>query len=173
MCPTRCTWVTTAASSGQRRTARRERSCPRRTSPGRSSTGWTSARRTRRTSPAACRTTGRSAAGTATATPAPNGWNSMYGGDGQQNLIDPANNKIVYSCLQYGNCQVSTDGGNTGTEFDNGPTSLNPDPTGTVSARNAYFTPMAFDPTAPDTVYWSGDIVNVSNDDGATWRAIS
>ncbi|MBV9526593.1 MAG: exo-alpha-sialidase, partial [Candidatus Dormibacteraeota bacterium] len=102
-----------------------------------------------------------------------NGWNSMYGGDGQQNLIDPQNNKIVYSCLQYGNCQVSTDGGNTGTEFDNGPTSLNPDPNGTVSARNAYFTPMAFDPSNPDTVYWSGDIVNVSNNDGANWRVIS
>ncbi len=106
-------------------------------------------------------------------TVAPNQWNSTYGGDGQQNLINPQNQQIVYSCLQYGNCAVSTDGGNTMNEFDNTPTSLNGDPTGTFTARNVYFTPLAFDPVSPSTVYYAGDVVNVSDDNGSTWRRIS
>ena len=100
-------------------------------------------------------------------------WNSVYGGDGQDNLINPQNDRIVYSCLQYGNCSVSTDGGNTYTEFDNTATSLNGDPQGTFALRNVYFTPLAFDPSTPSTVYYAGDIVNVSNDNGSTWRQIS
>jgi hypothetical protein len=99
------------------------------------------------------------------------GWNSTYGGDGQQNLVNPKNQQIVYSCLQYGNCAVSSDGGNTMTEFDTGGTGATT--TGTVSGRHAYFTPMAFDPTNPSTVYYAGDVVNVSNDDGNNWTPIS
>jgi len=101
-------------------------------------------------------------------------WNSVYGGDGQQNLIDPANQNIVFSCLQYGVCQVSTDGGNTGNEFDTTPLSLNQNcTTCTHTTRNAYFTPMAFDPSSPSTVYYGGDQINESNDNGSTWRVIS
>jgi photosystem II stability/assembly factor-like uncharacterized protein len=108
------------------------------------------------------------------ATVAANQWNSAFGGDGQQNLIDPQNQNIVFSCLQYGVCQVSTDGGNTGTEFDTTPLSLNQNCTScTHTARNVYFTPIAFDPTNPSTVYYAGDVVNVSNDNGNTWRVIS
>ena len=97
------------------------------------------------------------------------GYNSMYGGDGQQNLINPKNDQIVYACLQYGNCAVSTDGGNTMNEFDAEGGNTQP----AAAARHAYFTPLAFDPTNPSTVYYAGDIVNVSNDDGNTWRQIS
>lgn len=101
-------------------------------------------------------------------------WNSVYGGDGQENLIDPQNQDIVYSCLQYGVCQVSGDGGNTGTEFDTTPLSLNQNcATCTHTTRNAYFTPMAFDPSNPSTVYYGGDEINESNDNGNTWRVIS
>ena len=97
------------------------------------------------------------------------GYSSMYGGDGQQNLINPRNDQIVYACLQYGNCAVSTDGGNTMNEFDAEGGVTQP----ATAGRHAYFTPLAFDPTNPSTVYYAGDIVNVSNDDGSTWRQIS
>jgi len=101
-------------------------------------------------------------------------WNSVFGGDGQQNLIDPANQSIVFSCLQYGVCQVSTDGGNTGTEFDTTPLSLNQTcTTCTQTTRNAYFTPIAFDPANPNIVYYGGDQMNESQNDGSTWKLIS
>ena len=102
------------------------------------------------------------------------GWNSVFGGDGQQNLIDPANQNIVFSCLQYGVCQVSTDGGNTGTEFDTTPLSLNQNcTTCTQTTRNAYFTPIAFDTANPNIVYYGGDELNESKDDGGTWHTVS
>ncbi len=113
------------------------------------------------------------------ATVAPNQWNSVFGGDGQQNLIDPQNQQIVYSCLQYGVCQVSTDGGNCATsssctEFDTTALSLNQNCTNcTHTARNVYFTPLAFEPANPSTVYYAGDVVNVSDDNGQNWRVIS
>jgi hypothetical protein len=90
------------------------------------------------------------------------GWNSLpSGGDGQQALIDPANQNIVFSCSQYGACSVSNDGGNTESGIN------------TTSTRNAYFTPMAFDPDNPDIVYYGGDEMNESPDDGNTWNVIS
>jgi hypothetical protein len=107
-------------------------------------------------------------------TVAQNQWNSVFGGDGQQNLIDPANQQIVFSCLQYGVCQVSTDGGNTGTEFDTTPLSLNQQCANcTHTTRNAYFTPIAFDPANPSIVYYGGDEINESQDDGSNWQLIS
>jgi len=90
-------------------------------------------------------------------------WDSYYGGDGQQNLINPANNRNVFACYQYGSCAVSTNGGNTMNEFDQT----------TVSDRHNYFTPMTFDPTNPSTVYYAGDVVNKSTDGGSTWTPIS
>jgi photosystem II stability/assembly factor-like uncharacterized protein len=91
------------------------------------------------------------------------GWDSYYGGDGQQNLINPKNKDNVFACYQYGSCAVSTDGGTTMSEFDQG----------TVSDRHNYFTPMTFDPSNPSTVYYAGDIVNKSVDGGNTWAPIS
>jgi hypothetical protein len=91
------------------------------------------------------------------------GWDSYYDGDGQQNLINPKNEDNVFACYQYGSCAVSTNGGATMNEFDQQ----------TVSDRHNYFTPMAFDPTNPSTVYYAGDIVNKSVDGGTTWLPIS
>jgi len=91
------------------------------------------------------------------------GWDSYYGGDGQQNLINPKDKNNVIACSQYGSCGVSTDGGNTMTEFDQN----------TISDRHNYFTPLAFDPSNPKTVYYAGDYVNKSVDGGTTWASIS
>jgi hypothetical protein len=94
---------------------------------------------------------------------ATDGWTDYYGGDGQQNLINPKNKDNVFACYQYGACAVSTDGGNSMNEFDQQ----------TVSDRHNYFTPMVFDPSNPSTVYYAGDIVNKSTDGGNTWLPIS
>jgi photosystem II stability/assembly factor-like uncharacterized protein len=90
-------------------------------------------------------------------------WDSYLGGDGQQNLINPKNKNNVFACYQYGACSVSTNGGQDMNEFDQQ----------TVSDRHNYFTPMAFDPSRPSTVYYAGDIVNKSVDGGATWMPVS
>jgi photosystem II stability/assembly factor-like uncharacterized protein len=91
------------------------------------------------------------------------GWSDYYGGDGQQNLINPKNKNNVFACYQYGACAVSTDGGESMNEFDQQ----------TVSDRHNYFTPMAFDPSNPSTVFYAGDVVNQSLDGGQTWAPIS
>jgi photosystem II stability/assembly factor-like uncharacterized protein len=91
------------------------------------------------------------------------GWSDYYGGDGQQNLINPKDKNNVFACYQYGACARSTDGGDSMSEFDQQ----------TVSDRHNYFTPMTFDPQNPSTVYYAGDIVNKSVDGGATWLPIS
>ncbi|HEX6872743.1 MAG TPA: glycosyl hydrolase, partial [Micromonosporaceae bacterium] len=44
-------------------------------------------------------------------------WNSINGGDGTTNVIDPSNQNKVYTCSQYGVCRRSTDGGSTTTAF--------------------------------------------------------
>ena len=91
------------------------------------------------------------------------GWSAYYDGDGNQNLINPRNKNNVFACYQYGACAVSTDGGESMNEFDQF----------TVSDRHNYFTPMAFDPSNPSTVFYAGDIVNKSLDGGNTWVPIS
>jgi hypothetical protein len=90
-------------------------------------------------------------------------WNQYYGGDGNRNLINPADRQNVFACYQYGACARSDDGGDTMEDFDQL----------TVSDRHNYFTPMEFDPTDPDTVYYAGDVVNRSTDRGNTWAPIS
>jgi hypothetical protein len=90
-------------------------------------------------------------------------WDSYFGGDGQQNLINPKNKDNVFACYQYGSCAVSTDGGANMNEFDQQ----------TVSDRHNYFTPMTFDPGNPATVYYAGDVVNKTTDGGNTWTPIS
>ena len=90
-------------------------------------------------------------------------WNNYYGGDGEQNLINPRDKSNVFACFQYGECARSTDGGDTMDSF-----------TGqTVSNRRNWFTPLEFDPTNPKIMYYGGNILNRSTDNGQTWKVIS
>ena len=91
------------------------------------------------------------------------GWNNYYGGDGLMNAINPENQEFVYACYQYGNCAWSEDGGNTMTSFTKE----------TTSDRRNWLTPLAFDPNDPSVMYYGGNIVNRSTDNGKTWEAIS
>jgi photosystem II stability/assembly factor-like uncharacterized protein len=90
-------------------------------------------------------------------------FNEYLGGDGEENLISPADPNHVYACYQYGNCFRSTDGGET-MEF------FTPR---TVADRRNWFTPVQFDPNDPAVMYYGGNRLNRSTDGGATWTPIS
>jgi photosystem II stability/assembly factor-like uncharacterized protein len=92
----------------------------------------------------------------------PNQWNSFGCGDGLETLINPANQQIVYGCSQYGNCTRSTNGGDTNSSIG-----------GTTSDRRNWWTPLVFDPSNADVMYYAGDIVNRSTNGGVSWTAIS
>jgi hypothetical protein len=89
-------------------------------------------------------------------------WNSIGGGDGTTNLIDPVNHNNVYSCSQYGVCTRSTDGGTTRTSFGT-----------TTSDRRNWVTPVVFDPNNPAIMYYGGNRLNRSTNSAASWTAIS
>src|SRR3954451_7391022 len=90
-------------------------------------------------------------------------WNSYYGGDGQRTLINPRDQNIVYGCLQYGDCAVSTNGGDDTSSFGDS----------VVSSRKNLFTPIEFDPENPHTIYTGGEIMSRSDDDAQSWTPIS
>lgn len=90
-------------------------------------------------------------------------WNTYLGGDGLQNLIDPRDQRTVYGCYQYGNCFRSEDGGDNLTDITDG----------TVSDRRQWKTPLVFDPSDPSTLYYGGNRVNRSTDQGRSWEVIS
>jgi hypothetical protein len=89
-------------------------------------------------------------------------WNSILGGDGLQNLIDPTNQNKVYACSQNGSCSRSTDGGNSMTAFG-----------ATTSDRRNWLTPVVFDPSNPSIMYYGGNRLNRSTNSAGSWTAIS
>jgi hypothetical protein len=89
-------------------------------------------------------------------------WNSIGGGDGTTNLIDPTNQNRVYSCSQYGSCTRSSDGGSTRTAFG-----------ATTSDRRNWITPVVFDPNNPAIMYYGGNRLNRSTNAAANWTVIS
>lgn len=92
----------------------------------------------------------------------PDNWNSYGCGDGLETLISFENQNVVYGCSQYGSCFRSLNGGDSGS-------SLGP----TTSQRRNWWTPLVFDPSDADVMYYAGNIVNRSTNGGQTWTAIS
>lgn len=83
-------------------------------------------------------------------------------GDGLETLISPADENIVYACSQYGSCTRSTDGG------------VVPGPFGTtISTRRGWWTPLQFDPSNPQVMYYGGNRLNRSTNGGLSWSVIS
>jgi photosystem II stability/assembly factor-like uncharacterized protein len=90
-------------------------------------------------------------------------WNEYVGGDGEENLINPVDANNVFACYQYGNCFRSVNGGDDTTFF-----------TGATTAdRRNWFTPVQFDPNDTNVMYYGGNRLNRSTDNGVTWTAIS
>ena len=92
-------------------------------------------------------------------------WNAIGCGDGLQTLIHPENPNIVFGCSQYGACYRSENAG--GTPRQNIGTGQ------TTSQRRNWLTPLQFDPNDPNIMYYAGNIVNRSTDNGRTWTPIS
>lgn len=90
-------------------------------------------------------------------------FNQYYDGDGEQNLINPRDDRNVVACYQYGNCARSTDGGDHMVDFTDA----------TTADRRNWFTPVQFDPGSPAVLYYGGNRLNRSTDGGATWTPIS
>jgi hypothetical protein len=89
-------------------------------------------------------------------------FNSIGGGDGTTNLIDPTNQNKVYSCSQNGACTRSTDGGTTRSSFG-----------ATTSDRRNWVTPIVFDPNNPAIMYYAGNRVNRSTNSAVSFTVIS
>ncbi|HEX5598625.1 MAG TPA: glycosyl hydrolase [Micromonosporaceae bacterium] len=92
-------------------------------------------------------------------------WVAIGCGDGLEVLIHPENPNIVFGCSQYGSCYRSENAGGAPRQ------SIS---TGqTVSQRRNWLTPLLFDPSDPNVMYYAGNILNRSTDNGRTWKAIS
>ncbi|WP_412542453.1 glycosyl hydrolase [Longispora sp. K20-0274] len=90
------------------------------------------------------------------------GWNSYYGGDGEQNLINPTNANNVFACSQNGACGRSTNGGTSMQSLG-----------AATSARYNWFTPMEFAADNPNTVYFGGNRLNRSTNGGQSFAVVS
>lgn len=92
----------------------------------------------------------------------PSNWNTYSCADGLEALISFANQQVVYGCSQYGSCVRSVNGGDSSSSIG-----------GTTSQRRNWLTPLVFDPTDANVMYYAGNIVNRSTNGGQTWSAIS
>lgn len=89
-------------------------------------------------------------------------WNSYGGGDGTETQIKPTDDNIVYGCSQYGACSVSRNGGDSNSR------SLEIE-----SDRYNWLSPIQFDPINPTTVYFAGNRLGRSDNDGQSFTMIS
>ena len=89
-------------------------------------------------------------------------WNTYACADGLEALISFENQAVVYGCSQYGSCVRSVNGGDSSSSIGS-----------TTSARRNWLTPLVFDPSDADVMYYAGNIVNRSINGGVSWTAIS
>ena len=90
-------------------------------------------------------------------------WNTIFGGDGMDNYLDPLDDNVVIGASQFGSYSYSSDGGST--SFDPG---VN------VNSEAAEWTsPLAADYNIHGTLYAGFTNVNASYDAGNTWFALS
>lgn len=91
-------------------------------------------------------------------------WQPIYWGDGFYVLVDPTDNSYVYAEYQYGNLARSTNGGS----------SFNTAMTGISSSdRKNWNTPVVFDPTNPEILYYGANRLYQSTNRAGSWSAIS
>jgi photosystem II stability/assembly factor-like uncharacterized protein len=93
-----------------------------------------------------------------------NDWQSIYWGDGFYVLVDPEDNDYVYAEYQYGNFAKSVNGGTTFNTAMNGISG---------SDRKNWCTPVVFDPTNPEVLYYGANRLYKSTNRASAWTAIS
>lgn len=91
-------------------------------------------------------------------------WQPIYGGDGFYVLVDPENNNYVYAEYQYGNLARSTNGGSY---FNSAMTGIS------SSDRKNWNTPVVFDPTNPEILYYGANRLYKSTNRAVNWSVIS
>jgi len=89
-------------------------------------------------------------------------WNAIGCGDGLEVLINPVNDNDVFACSQRGFCARYAQGGNS-FSYSVGP----------LGSRRAWKTPLEFDPSNPQTLYYGAERVYRSVNSGADFTAIS
>lgn len=90
-------------------------------------------------------------------------WNTIFGGDGMDNCLDPNNNDVVIGSSQFGGFYYSIDNGIS----DNG---WYPNVNGELGE---WTTPVVADYSNPGTYYVGYENVVKTTDDGQTWNVIS
>ncbi|MBP6871314.1 MAG: T9SS type A sorting domain-containing protein [Bacteroidales bacterium] len=91
-------------------------------------------------------------------------WMMIYGGDGFHVLVDPVNNSYVYAEYQYGNLARSTNGGISFTSAMSGISG---------SDRKNWNTPVVFDPSDPQILYYGANRLYRSTNRAVSWQAVS
>jgi photosystem II stability/assembly factor-like uncharacterized protein len=90
-------------------------------------------------------------------------WNTIFGGDGMDNYLDPNDNNFIIGSSQYGSFYYSTDGGLSSNW-------MNPN----VNSENAEWTsPIIADYNQPGVMYAGFTNVAASTDGGMNWNSIS
>lgn len=91
-------------------------------------------------------------------------WDVIFGGDGFQPLVDPENTDVIYALSQYGNLGKST---NNGINFSNATNGI---PNGD---RKNWDTPITFDPSNSQTLYYGANRLYKTTNGAGNWTAIS
>jgi hypothetical protein len=99
-----------------------------------------------------------------TLTGAPNDWAEIFGGDGFYVNVDPVNNSFVYAESQYGGLGRSTNGGSSFVGATSGISG---------SDRMNWSTPVVFDPTNPQNLFYGANRLYRSTNRAVSWTAIS
>ncbi len=91
-------------------------------------------------------------------------WNIINGGDGFQPLVDPTNTNVIYALSQNGSLRKSTNNGNSFSNATNG-----------ISGgdRNNWDTPITFDPSNSQTLYYGTNKLYKTTNAAGSWSAIS
>lgn len=99
-----------------------------------------------------------------TLTGALNDWEIISGGDGFRTLVDPNDNRYVYTESQYGRFMRSTDGGSSFMFAISGIDNQD---------RKNWNTPVVFDPSNTSTLYLGTNRLYKSTNRSVVWTAIS
>jgi photosystem II stability/assembly factor-like uncharacterized protein len=99
-----------------------------------------------------------------TQTGSANDWQSIFGGDGFQPLVELGNTDVIYALSQRGNLGKST---NNGASFNGALNGI------AGGDRNNWDTPIAFDPVDPQTLYYGTERLYKTTNGAANWTAIS
>ena len=91
-------------------------------------------------------------------------WNAYGGGDGHDVLIDYADHNTFYECSQVGVCHRHTDSGGSTQSFNFGQRH---------STRITTDAPIVLDPSDHNVIYFGGNVLDRSTDQGATFTQIS